>query len=336
MKSIKTRLVGNFVLVIIITVFILEVFLINAVKQYYYNNVEEMLSNQIKLSSEFYSRYFSSSPLEDNIIDNVDIFWQQTSAQVQIIGLSGRVLMDSIGAPDSGNISTPDFEKAIKDQKGKWIGNVSYDDSNVMAVSYPLKSEGKVIGVLRFITSLKETDNAVQNISFLFIWIGVLVVLISGLVSVFLSNTITKPLREVTDTAEKMASGRLSERSNKKYNDEIGKLSDTLNYMASELEKKELLKNEFISSVSHELRTPLTSIKGWAITLNSEDLSGNPLIKDCLQIIEKESERLTHMVEELLDFSRFVSGKITLNMVKVDIEKVMEHIKKQLIPKMPV
>ena len=59
--SIKKRLVGNFMLVIIITVLILEVFLINAVKQYYYKSVEEILSNQIMFSSDFYSRYFSSN-----------------------------------------------------------------------------------------------------------------------------------------------------------------------------------------------------------------------------------------------------------------------------------
>lgn len=333
MKSIKTRLVGNFVLVIIITVVILEIFLINAVKQYYYNNVEEMVSNQIKISSEFYSRYFSTSSLEDNIIDDVDVFWQQTSAQVQILDLSGNVLMDSIGVSETKNTQTSDFKKALLDQKGTWIGSVPYDRSNVMAISYPLKSGTRIIGVLRFITSLKETDDAVNGISLIFIWVGLMVILISGLMSIFLSNTIVKPLKVVTGTAEKMASGKLSERSKRKYNDEIGKLSDTLNYMAEELTKKEQIKNEFISSISHELRTPLTSIKGWAITLNSEDLSGRPIIKDGLEIIEKESDRLTHMVEELLDFSRLVSGKITLNMGEVEIKKIMEHIKKQLSPR---
>ncbi|HCL51382.1 MAG TPA: two-component sensor histidine kinase, partial [Clostridiaceae bacterium] len=92
-------------------------------------------------------------------------------------------------------------------------------------------------------------------------------------------NTIVKPLEEVTKAAEKMASGQLSSRSTKKYDDEIGKLSDTLNSMAEELSHKDELKNEFISSVSHELRTPLTSIKGWAITLNTTDLDDKELLR---------------------------------------------------------
>ncbi|CCQ97841.1 exported hypothetical protein [[Clostridium] ultunense Esp] len=79
--SIKKRLVGNFMLVIIMSVLILEVFLINAVKKYYYKSVEEILSNQIILSTDFYSRYFSSNRLEDIIIDDIDVFWRQTKAR---------------------------------------------------------------------------------------------------------------------------------------------------------------------------------------------------------------------------------------------------------------
>lgn len=333
MKSIRTRLVGNFMLIIMITVAILEIILINGVKQYYYNNVEDIVSDQIKFSSEFYSRYFASSSLEDNIIDNVDVFWQQTSAQVQILDLKGNVLMDSIGVSDVLNLQTADVKKALQGQRGKWVGYVDYDTSSVLAIAYPLKSGDNVIGVLRFITSLRETNDTIKSISIIFIWIGVLVVFISGLVSIFLANSIVKPLREVTSTAEKMASGQLKVRGEKRYDDEIGKLSDTLNYMAGEILKRDQLKNEFISSVSHELRTPLTSIKGWAVTLVSGDLKDRAMLKDGLDIIEKESDRLTRMVEELLDFSKFVSGKISLNKEEVDIREVLEHIERQLSPR---
>ena len=156
--------------------------------------------------------------------------------------------------------------------------------------------------------------------------------MISGFFSLFLANSIVRPLKEVTASAEKMASGDFKAESTKKSEDEIGRLSDTLNYMAREILKKEQLKNDFISSVSHELRTPLTSIKGWAVTLKNgfEDRS---ILMDGLDIIEKESDRLTHMVEELLDFSKFISGKITLEKKPVEITSILEHIRKQLSPR---
>lgn len=332
-KSIRTRLVGNFMLVIFITVIVLEIFLINAVTHYFYENVEEIMSNQILFSSKFYSRYFSSSSIEDLIIDDVDVFWQQTDAEVQILDLKGNVLMDSIGVSYPNIIQTDDIKKSVNGEKGVWIGNVEYDDAPVMAVSYPLTSEGRVIGIIRFITSLRETNRTIKSMAIIFIWIGLIVIFISVVVSIFLSNSIVKPLKEVTVIAEKMADGQLKVRSQKKFDDEIGKLSDTLNYMAEELIKKEQLKNDFISSISHELRTPLTSIKGWAITLKSEDIPYNPIFKDGLDIIERESDRLTSMVEELLDFSRFVSGRIILNKEEVNIETVMNQIAVQLKPR---
>lgn len=332
-KSIKTRLVGNFMLIIIITVCILEMFLINAEKHYSYKNLEDVVTNQIKLSSDFYDKYFSMSSLESNVLNNVDVFWEKTTSEVQIIDMSGNVLMDSIGVASNNVANMPDVKKAIGGELGKWIGHVDYDDVEVMAISYPLKYENKVIGVLRFVTSLREVNKEIRFISYIYISIGLLVILISGVLSYFLANTIVKPLEEVTKAAEKMASGQLSSRSTKKYDDEIGKLSDTLNYMAEELSHKDELKNEFISSVSHELRTPLTSIKGWAITLNTSDLDDKELLRDGLDIIEKESDRLTGMVEELLDFSRFVSDKITLRVENINIVDVIEKVKRQLEPR---
>lgn len=333
MKSIRTRLVGNFMFVIMITVVILEIFLINIVKEYCYSNVEAILTNQIKLSSDFYSRYFSMTSLKDNVLEDVDVFWEQTASQVQIIDLNGNVLMDSIGASGSGKIDTTDYKKAVLGEKGKWIGKVEYDTSSVMAVSYPLKSENNIVGVLRFVTSLRRVNNDIKRAVLIIIGIGGIVVLISGIVSIFLAGTIIKPLREVTQTAEKLAQGKFNIRSLKKYDDEIGKLSDTLNFMSEEILKKEQLKNEFISSVSHELRTPLTSIKGWAITLNTDEEIDREMLRDGLEIIEKESDRLTLMVEELLDFSKFVSGKIKLQRDSLDIEDIIKHIEKQMTPR---
>lgn len=332
-KSIKTRLVKNFMLIIIITVVILEVVLVNAVKDYYYKNIEDILSNQMEFSIDYYLRYFSYDTLEDTIIDDIDVFWQHTTAQVQILNQDGELIMDSLGVVNDDLNLYPDIRKAINGERGVWIGNVNYYNNPVMSISAPIKDQDRIVGIIRFITSLKETNHIVASISFLLLGMGVIVIFISGMVSVFLANSIVRPLQEVTKVAEKMADGQLKVRSNVKLQDEIGKLSDTLNFMAEELIKKEQIKNDFISSVSHELRTPLTSIKGWAVTLKLEDFGSNEIVLDGLEIIEKESDRLSAMVEELLDFSRFVSGRIKLENDDFQIKDTIEMIGKQLTPR---
>lgn len=332
-RSIKTRLVINFMLIIIITVVILEIVLINGIREYYYKNVETILTNEIELSIDYYLRYFSSETLENIVMDDIDVFWQHTSAQVQILDPGGKLLMDSLGVKNDGSNLYPDIQMAMAGQNGNWIGVVDYYDSPVMSVSAPIKYEDRIIGIIRFISSLKEVNKTILTLTLVLLGMGLMVIFISGIVSLFLANSIVKPLKEVTQVAEKMANGQLKVRSNIKLKDEIGKLSDTLNYMAEELIKKEQIKNDFISSISHELRTPLTSIKGWAVTLKSIDIKDEEIILDGLNIIEKESDRLTAMVEELLDFSRFVSGRIKLEKDDFDIKNTIEMIGKQLRPR---
>lgn len=335
MKSIKVRLVTNFMLIIIITVTILEILLIIVVKENYYRNLEDNIASQVRISADLYYKYFSDDSLENNVLNNVDTFWKQSNCEVQIADNSGGIIMDSIGIIPSENAVYPDIIDVLQGKKtsGKWVGKLSNSNEWVMAVSYPLKSGGETVGVLRFISSLRGVNREIRGTALRFLIIGFIVIIISGIISIFFARTIVVPLGEVTRAAEKMANGDFKAQSKKLKDDEIGKLSDTLNYMAEEIVKKDQLKNEFISSVSHELRTPLTSIKGWAITLQKEQFQTKDTLNDGLKIIEKESDRLTDMVEELLDFSKFVSGKISIKKDWVNVRDTMEHIKKQLMPR---
>lgn len=331
MKGIRGRLTANFMIVILISVAILEVMMIYTVQQNYYGSLKGNLINQVKISADMYSRYYSDTSLEDNILYNVDAFWNQSNAEVEIVDREGKIIMDSLGTIPAEGSPADDIRDALNDNMGEWVGRLN--GQKVMAVAYPLKSDGQIVGALRLIASTNAIDRDILDTMKILIAIGVFVVLTVGLLSIFLANTILVPLREVTAVAESMAAGNYQIKSRKKQDDEIGKLSDTLNYMADEITKREKLKNDFISSVSHELRTPLTSIMGWAITLQSEKFQQKETLKDGLGIIEKESERLTQMVEELLDFSKFVSGRIKLEYETVNLTELLEHIRKQLTPR---
>ncbi|MDQ7093347.1 HAMP domain-containing sensor histidine kinase [Desulfosporosinus sp. PR] len=331
MKGIRIRLTVNFMIVIIITVSILEVLLIGTVRQNYYGSLEGSLTNQIKISADLYAKYFSNTSLQENVLYNVDAFWNQSNAEVEIVDKDGAIVMDSLGVIPIGDSANSDINDALNGKMGKWVGILK--GQKVMTVAYPLKSNNEVVGALRFITSLKFVDQDIQNTAYIFIAIGLLVIFVVGLLSVFLANTIIIPLKEVTKAAEEMAAGNFQARSKKTHEDEIGKLSDTLNYMADEIVKKDQLKNDFISSVSHELRTPLTSIMGWAITLQNEKFQQKEMLKDGLSIVAKESERLTHMVEELLDFSKFISGRIILQNEEINLVNLISYIHKQLTPR---
>ena len=88
----------------------------------------------------------------------------------------------------------------------------------------------------------------------------------------------------------------------------------------TELEKNEKMKNEFISSISHELRTPLTAIRGWTETMLAA--GGDTMDSTThrgVEIIYSETERLSKMVEELLDMSRMQNGSMKLSVEQCDL-----------------
>lgn len=336
MKGIKGKIVRYFAMIVLLTIILLNVLLFNFVKLYNYNNVETKLTEQLVNSAKYYKSYFSSTPLEENVYDNVDGFWQQTDAQgqVQVIDKNGILLMDSIGVREDENMNKyEDVKETLKTEKSsKWIGTVYYDQK-VMSVSYPLtNNNNNMVGVLRFTTTLDSVDEEIRRLVAYFVLISIAVLLLGVIVSFIMAKGVIAPIKKVTETAKKMADGDLSVKSDIDTDDEVGQLSQTLNYMASEIEKREQVKNEFISSVSHELRTPLTAIKGWVITLNNEDTDKETL-KMGFNIIEKEAERLSGMVEELLDFSRLVSGKISLKEGCIDIKELIDYIKVYLTPR---
>jgi len=333
LKGITRRLVLSYFFIIFITVAVLEAFLITALNKYYYSNMQNLLSNQITAAADFYNNYFSSSSLEKNVQDNADIFWKNTNAEVQIINKNNKLLMDSIGYFTDKSINDSDVDKALQGNLGVYIANDKNNSDKMMYVSYPLKSMGQIEGALRFAVSLSDVDKTIKRITNIFLLIGALVIIISGIIGIMLSNTIVKPIKEVTVAAKKIASGRFNEKLNIQRNDEIGELSSTFNNMAEEILTNDRLKNEFIGSVSHELRTPLTSIKGWAATIKAGNLEDKAEAMDGLDIIEKESDRLTLLVEELLDFSRLISGKISLTKDYIDIMNNIKYIEKQFIPR---
>ena len=110
-----------------------------------------------------------------------------------------------------------------------------------------------------------------------------------------------------------------------KKNDEIGELCDTINYMASELDQAENLKNDFISSVSHELRTPLTAIRGWGETAKMSLGTDEALVKRGLDVVLSEADRLSGLVEELLDFSRMETGRLSVVSQQLDVSQILSE-----------
>lgn len=326
MKSIKSRIYRQNGIIIISIVLILEIIFLVNVRSYYFESVKNELTNKANISSSFYNKLLISEKidkkaryiLEDNSKDKV--FY------MQVINSNKTMVIDSYGLNSINILESEDIKEALKGNK-KVIKKVDEKtNEKIMAISVPLYYLDNISGVLRYTVSVDDIDKIFFRIFMISILVGIIVIVITFLFSSFLAKEIVYPIEELTDIAQVMASGDFSKKAVKRNKDEIGRLADTLNYMSEEIKKSNLIKNEFISSVSHELRTPLTSIQGWSEIMLTGDVDNEEETKEGLQIIYDESKRLTGLVEELLDFSKFESGKITLDLENIDINKLIMSI----------
>lgn len=333
-NKIGKRLVRSFLIIILITISIIDIFLLFAFSSYYYNNISKELIQRMEVSLEIYRRDYSDKSIEDLIYEDSDIFLSNTNAEVQILDKDKNLLSDSIGRLASNPIETSDVLAAEGGEIKTWKGEESQTGEAIMSVAGPIKNnEGETIGYLRFISSMEEVKAAIFKTIISLLIFTLFVALLTTTVSLLISKSIARPILELTEVAKTMLKGNYEEKAKVFEDDEIGELAKTLNAMSDEIINKDRIKNDFISSISHELRTPLTSIKGWAVVLKDAKEDEKDLMEDGLNIIENEADRLAKMVEELLDFSRYISGRITLDKEIIDISQTCLDISKQMRPR---
>ena len=182
----------------------------------------------------------------------------------------------------------------------------------------PQADYARTLGVLRYVTSLRNADLQILMIALIAVTIGLLFIGSIFFLSSFFIKSILVPVSQINATARRIAAGSYGVQIPGQYDDEIGELVSTINDMSVKIGQAEKTQTEFISSVSHELRTPLTAISGWGETLlTSENLDAET--RRGVVIIAREAKRLTGMVEELLEFTRMQDGRFTLHVETADI-----------------
>lgn len=332
-RSIKSTLMIQFFILISLVVIFFEIFLIFTIKNYYYSAVTGILESQARYSVNLYKTHLSNYSLSEVILNDRESFYKDVYARVQILNNLGQVLLDTTDGKSVGNtLNSKDVLTALEGKDDSLIYRNNKTKTNELAISMPISNNNEQLGVARFIISMKNIDNMITQRYLIFFLFGFFVLLISVGVSILMSKKIISPIQKLTTVALKLKDGRLSEKADETGDYEIKKLGITLNLMSENLIKKEQLKKDFISSISHELRTPLTVIKGWAFTLKPE-AKDNKLLEDGLTIIEKESDRLGNMVNDLLDFSEISSGRMIMNKEMIDLTELSIFINKQLMPK---
>ncbi|MBR1779561.1 MAG: HAMP domain-containing histidine kinase [Clostridia bacterium] len=304
------------IVLILVVVEVILTFLIQIIS---YNNIKNLVISKAESLSSSLSEV-PQDEFDEKVTDYVVLFQDKNFLNVIAFDKNDKMILSNCDKYLS-NDNMQDYNEAKSNSD--YIAYTSGKDENNQDVFVLTKAifdkDDNFLGAVRYIVSLKNIDRTISISIITSIVVCLIMILFIILSSMFFFKSISKPIKEVSNTSRKIALGDLSARLTTRYDDEIGELCDTVNFMGQKLSESEKMKNEFISSISHELRTPLTAIKGWAETIQMCENKDDEMYEKGINIIIHESERLSDMVEELLDFAKIQSSQMILKLDKIDI-----------------
>ncbi len=225
------------------------------------------------------------------------------------------------------------FDEFLERMRQSESGRIHYSVENTRFQGNSLVYGARMQDALLYISTPLDPVNATTDIlSTQLVYVTVSALFLSLIIAFFIARRLAKPISAISHRAAKLAKGEFETGFDKGFCSEIDELASTLDHAALELSKVEKLRRELIANISHELRTPLTMVKAYAEMIR--DISGDNKEKReaHLAVIEAEANRLTLLVNDLLDLSVIQSGNETVQMNNVHLSDLVNNVLSRFEP----
>ncbi len=281
---------------------------------------ETMKIHQIKNIGENVLENYRS----DNIEDFISTQSFRFGVRINVLNPDGTI---SVGHDRFSNRFAPDAPPRRIKIDESMLGRAFVDDNDFMrmkAVSYLCKipdSGGMYLYITAPLAPIDATTKVLQNQLVIATGISLLIAFV---LAYFISKRLSKPIRDITRSAKILETGDYNVRFNQGDYKEIDELAFTLNNAATALSKTDQLRRDLMANVSHDLRTPLTIIKSYAEMIR--DLSGKDDTKRTLHanVIVDEADRLSLLVNDILDLSKMEAGDGGFEYKKFDLSEALD------------
>jgi two-component system OmpR family sensor kinase len=228
---------------------------------------------------------------------------------------------------DAPSLTGQEYRSAARDRPRTYYIATAADGSTSLVVLNVIRNGAKPIALAQLSIATDDIDRTLSLDRDVAVIGSVSVLLLALLLSPLIIRRALRPLKQMSDTAGKLAAGDYKQRVTvPKASDEIGTLAVAFNQMAAGIDhafevrrQSEEQMRHFVADASHELRTPLTSIAGYIDVLGRRDVVDAETLQASLAAMQQESARMTRLVNDLLTLTRFESGKaITRRPVVLD------------------
>ena len=293
---------------IILIMWICEAFVFNAVYK----------TNQIKKMNNIVTELNSS---EENIYTLAENLAYDNEVCISIIDEDNAIINFNTLQPgcllNKNNKTIRNYVKSFLNSNN--VSNYYKIDNpitNTKSILYAVKNNNKNILVF---SNLENVSNffklfRIQNTYFI-----ILIMLCSIIISIFIASITTKPIREITKKAKDIGKGKYNIKFPKNGINEIDELSATLEEVQKELQASDEVKRDLLANVSHDLKTPLTMIKAYAEMIKDISYKDKNKMNEHLDIIVEESDRLTNLVNDILELSKMQNESLIYNYEEYDL-----------------
>jgi signal transduction histidine kinase len=193
-------------------------------------------------------------------------------------------------------------------------GIIITEDGNVIGILVPMR--------MPFEGQPREVE-FIERINLTLFYGALIGAVIALLLGIFLSRTLTRPIRELTQATHAVSEGDLSQQVPIRSNDELGELAKAFNKMSNELSRSINSRRQMTADIAHELRTPLSLILGHAEAVHDGVLQPT---RDNFEIIREEATRLEHLVDDLRILSLADAGELTINLQTIEPERLVQEV----------
>ena len=158
----------------------------------------------------------------------------------------------------------------------------------------------------------------------LLVVLSIMLTIISSIIAAILSRKFVKPIHEIKETVDELTEGNLEATIELRLKDEIGQLAESVKKLGKALQRVDSLRREVIANVSHELRSPLALIGGYAELVRDIHWRDDKKRQEDLDLIMKESRRMSEMVSDILDYSQLQAGYLQLRKDWYNLYEIVE------------
>ena len=343
MASIRGKILLAFFVIVGVSFFVAATNLSGLVRGYMFDQRKREDTVLTERAAETAAHSFFTVSAEDVgriLAENADAM----NGRLMLIDMDGKVQYDTFQTLCGSRLQIEEVLQVLTGgekeaygmyQPGRAVAEAMSGEEGSDHVAYcacEMTEHGERIGAMLFVSRVQRMMDSLNTVQWQLISVFLVIAVAALVLALVLSQVLTKPITALSKTMSKMGKGDLSVRVPVRGSGELKELAENYNTMASQLERLDESRNQFVSNASHELKTPLATMKIMLETMLYQPDMPPEIREDFMTDMNHEIDRLTGIITDLLTLTRMDSGSENLRKETVDMSRLTEETVRSLMP----